>query len=133
MGRAAHTAQRGRKSERHVRLYGHELNCPAYRALSTDARALLIELRWLYVGQKNEVFLSIRDMMQQLNAGQKRAQKARDELLEKGWIAVIEQGGFNRKTRHATVYCLLNEPLDPQGKGKAPKDYMRWKLPENSR
>lgn len=110
----------------HVRLYGYELNSPAYRTLNVDARALLIEFRALFSGGENRIFLSLRQMMVRLGIGQRRAEHARDALLERGWIRVIELGGFSRKTKIATVYALMNEPLENRDGTTAPKDYMRW-------
>lgn len=111
----------------HVRLYRYELDSPAYRTLSTDARALLIEFRALYSGGANEVFLSVRQMMERTGMGQRRAQSARDELIERGWVLVIEASGFNRKTKTATTYALTNEPLTDADGAVAPKDFMRWR------
>lgn len=129
--RRRHGASGPRKAESHVRLYAHELAAPAYRTLSVDARALLVELRSLYTGGPNRVFLGIRQMMERLGIGQRRAQAARDELFERGWIVEIEPGGFNRKTRHATVYALTNEPIDDYPGSVAPKQYMRWMPQKN--
>ncbi len=123
MSRRGHNAGR----EAHVRLYAHELACPAWASLSTDARALLIELRALFSPRTgdNRVFLSVRDCMDRLGIGQRRASAARDELIERGWIAVAERGAFTRKTRHATTFALLN--LGPTGLEKdAAKPFMRW-------
>ncbi len=113
-------------NEPHVRLYAHELACPAYRTLSTDARTLLVELRALYRPTNgNVVFLSIREAMERLGVGQRRVQAAFAELIERLWITVETPGGFTTKTRHATSYRLENEA------GAAPdavpsKAYMRW-------
>ncbi|MDH4459327.1 MAG: helix-turn-helix domain-containing protein [Nevskia sp.] len=108
-------------------MYAHELNCPAYRCLSPDARALLVEFRALYNGGKNLVFLSVREMMSRVGIGQRRAQAARDELLACGWIRMQTPGGFSRKVKHATEFVLTNEPLDERDGAVAPKDFMRWK------
>lgn len=112
----------------HVRLYRHELECAAYRSLSTDARALLIEFRSLYNPREgNCVFLSVRDMQRRLNVGQRRAQRARDELLDRGFIRMLKPGGFTRKTKHAAEFAITNEPLNPHQDGAtAPKDFMKW-------
>ncbi len=116
------------RGEAHVRLYRHELESAAYRSLSTDARALLVEFRALFDGKENEIFLSVREMQRRLGIGQRPAQAARDELLDRGFIRLMEPGGFNRKTRHASVYALESEPLDLDKAGAtAPKTYMRWK------
>jgi hypothetical protein len=118
-----------KRGESHVRLYAHELACPAYRQLSTDARALLIEMRSFYSGGKNVVFLSIRQMQILLGCAQRRAQNARDELLAYGWIRVIEKGAYSRKSALATTYALTNEPIENRDGAIAPKDYMRWQRP----
>lgn len=115
--------------EAHVRLYRHELDCPAYRTLCPAARALLIEMRALFDAKRgdNQVFLGVRGMMERCNLSQRAAIRARDELLERGWIAVVESGAFQRKVRHATVYALQNEPPN-SGKGSVPaKAFMRWR------
>lgn len=122
-----------RKFDAHVRLYGYELATPAYRTLSPDARALLIEFRSLYSGGENRVFMSVRDMQKRLgDVGQRRATNARDELLTRGWIRLLEPGGFSRKVKHAAVYMLTNEPVSEAMGAPTPKDYMKWQ-PEISR
>lgn len=115
-----------RRSEAHVRLYRHELESAAYRSLSPDARALLVEFRALYTGRENRVHMSIRQMQLRLGVGQRRAQRARDELLDRGFIRLLVPGGFSRKVRHATEYALTNEPLEDQDGATPPKDFMKW-------
>ena len=120
-------SRNARKAEHHVRLYRHELESPAYRSLSTDARALLIEMRAFYVGAENRVFMSRRNIEKRLGVGRWRAEKARDELLDRGFIRLIEPASFQRKVPHAPVYVLTNEPDNPNRDGAvARKDYMRW-------
>jgi hypothetical protein len=129
----AKTRRRGpKRGESHVRFYAYELESPAYRTLSTDARALLIEFRALYTGKQNRVFLSVREMASRLCIGQRRAQHARDELLERGWIKIVELGSFNRKTKSATIFALTNEPLEDRIGATASKDFMRWQPQEKS-
>lgn len=116
--------RRKQRHESHVRLYRHELECEAYRSLSPVGRALLVEFRALYDGKENRVYMSIREIMRRLNIGQRQAQRARDELIDRGFIRVLTPGTFNRKCRHATEYALTHEPLD--GHDRPPKDFMRW-------
>ncbi|MBN8727044.1 MAG: hypothetical protein J0H15_04995 [Xanthomonadales bacterium] len=119
-------SKRRAAQEPHVRLYAHELACPAYRTLNPDARALLVELRALYrPSQANVVFLSVREAMERVGIGQRRMQVAFADLRERGWIAIHEPGSFTRKVRHATSYRLLNEPSAAPG-AVAEKAYMRW-------
>lgn len=115
-------------AEAHVRIYRHELECPAFRTLSADARALLVELRALYSTRAgdNKVFMGIRDMMHRCNLTQRAATRARDELIAKGWISLVQMGAFHWKARHATVFALENEPPNT-GNGSQPRKlYMRW-------
>lgn len=120
--------QKGRSgSEAHVRLYRHELQSPAWRTLSPNGRALLVEMRALYrPSEGNVVFLSVREAMARLGLSQKPVQAAFADLLERGWIRVHTPGGFSRKTPHATSYRLENEPDIAPG-STASKAYMRWR------
>ncbi|MES1947427.1 hypothetical protein C84B14_08762 [Salinisphaera sp. C84B14] len=120
-------ARRKTKHEAHVRLYRHELESEAYRTLSTDGRALLVEFRALYNGRDNRIPMSVREMRRRLNVGQVVAERARDELLERGFIRQLKLGSFSRKARHATEYALTHEPLDNGMGSVAPKDFMRWR------
>ncbi len=120
--------------EPHVRLYLWELKCPAYRALSPAARALLVDLRSLYrpLAGNNRVFRSIRDMMKSCNLTQRAATRARDELIAKGWIKMVQLGAFQTKVRHATEFTLENEPPnDSVGTSLASKAYMTWQPSQN--
>lgn len=124
-------AQNKKRGQAHARIYGWEQRTSAWQVLRPEAKALLIEMRLLYnPSEGNRVFLSFREMMRRLNAGRKVTARARDQLLELGWIRAVEQGSFARKVRHATVYALENEPLHDGDGGTAPKSYMRW-APEN--
>lgn len=116
-----------RRYEPHVRLYAHELNSPAYRALTCTARALLVEFRALYNGQENRVFMSVREAEKRLGVSQRPAQKALTELEEKGFIKLLVRGGFNCKLQRASEYALTSEPLTNRQGDLAPKDYMRWR------
>lgn len=116
-------AQRKAKFEPHVRLYQHEHQSKAYQSLSPEARALLFEFRALYQGKENRVFMSVREMMRRVGVGRHRAEHARGELLDRGFIRMVKIGSFSRKQRHATEYILTNEPLDNK---PATKEFMRW-------
>lgn len=114
-----------------MRLYRHELESDAYRSLSPEGRALLVEFRALFNGRENRVFLSRTQMELRLGVGRRKAEKARDELLDRGFIHLLVPGGFNRKCPHASEYALTNEPINPTQDGATPpKDYMRWRDPE---
>lgn len=117
---------RARRAEAHVRLYAHELECAAYRSLSPVSRALLVEMRSLYDGRDNRIYMSIREAMQRLGVGRRQVERALAELIGHGWIRVIKDGSFDYKIRHATEYALENQPLNDCDGAVAPKSYMRW-------
>lgn len=130
MGHGSVSRRKHRRNvgEAHVRLYRHELDCAAYRTLSPNARVLLIELRALYDVKRgdNRVFFGIRSMCEGCNFSSRAAMRARNELLERGWITIAEPGSFHRKVRHATVFTLENE-APSNAKGSVPsKAFMRW-------
>ena len=125
-------AARRKGYEPHVRMYSHEMKSAAWRTMDPDARALLVEVRSLYDGRNNRIHMSVREAMRRLGIGQGRAQKALATLLERGWIRVIEKGTFNRKTRHASVYALENEPIEERDGAVAPKSFMRWAAGKNT-
>ncbi|MFL4596944.1 hypothetical protein [Stenotrophomonas maltophilia] len=114
----------------HVRLYAWELDCPAYRTLSPDARALLVELRALYrPSTGNEVFLSVREARRRLaNVGQAKVQAAFAALEERGWIEEVKAGSFDQKTGTGRARSFLLTNIGPNGDDvDAKKTYMRWK------
>ena len=113
------------RDQAHVRLYRHELESAAYRSLNPDARALLVEMRSLYAGRENRIHMSLREAMRRLGVGRRRAQQARDDLLDRGFIRLLTPGSFSQKTRHAPEYALLHEPLD--GARTPEKPFMSWK------
>jgi len=127
------STKRTRSAPAHARVYAFEFQCPAWQSLSTDAKALLIELRGVYQpSQCGVVFMSQREAMRRLHIGQRRTAAAFSDLIERGWLRVHEPGAFHRKTPHATSYRLTNEPGAEPG-AQAPKDYMRWEPSEKTR
>jgi hypothetical protein len=68
-GRRVNATGRSIGSGHHVRFYRWELDSPAYRSLSIGARALLVELKALYMGSNNgALFLSVRRAAEKLNS-----------------------------------------------------------------
>jgi hypothetical protein len=92
--------QKGRNpTSRFARLDHRLLNSPAYRALSTAARALLVELTMLDNGENNgSLYLSIRDAAGRLGMADLSAvRSAFDELQELGFIEMTETASFHVK------------------------------------
>lgn len=115
-----------KQGEPHVRLYRHELQSPAYKSLSCDARALLVEFRALYAGKENRVYMSVREAMNRTGLGQRRAQHAIADLLDRGFIRLLAKGTFHHKVRHASLYQLTSEPPDDRDGSVPSKDFMKW-------
>lgn len=122
--------RKAKAGDAHVRLYGWEMETPAFQTLDPDGRALLVEFRALYDGRRNRVHFSVREMMRRLGIGQRRAERARDALIERGWVVVTQAGAFHVKAKIATEYAITNEPLTNVDGAVAPKTYMRWQPPE---
>ena len=92
--------QKGRNpTSRFARLDHRLLNSPAYRALSTAARALLVELTMVDNGENNgSLYLSIRDAAGRLGMADLSAvRSAFDELQVLGFIEMTESASFHVK------------------------------------
>ena len=91
----------------HVRLHEWLLQSPAYRSLNCYARALLVELyRHYRPGKNGDVFLSVREAAQALNASHQTAMRAFHAVADRGFIRARRRGDFNWKARHATTWVL---------------------------
>jgi|GEM_PF-2628750 len=122
---------RKKRDRQHIRIYAWEMDTEAYKSLGCPARALLIEMRALYNGHDNRIYMSRREAERRLGVGRRLAEQALTELLDRGFIRVLIPGKFHRKDPHATVYALTNETIG-DGDGPAPKDYMSWTPEKNN-
>lgn len=90
------------------------LKAPAYRLLSAQARALLVEFLRLYNGTNNgSLYMSQRDAARAI--GVKNHGTAANyirELINRGFIAVVVPGSFGQKRRHATQFRLTIREAD---------------------
>ena len=93
--------QRGRegRTDRFARLSHKLLESGAYRALSPNARSLLVELAMMENGKNNgTLFLSVRDAADRMGiASPQAAGRAFDELEELGFIACTTAAHFALK------------------------------------
>jgi hypothetical protein len=82
-----------------VRLDYRMLNSNAFRSLSPNARALLIELIMLYNGENNgSLYLSVRDAAHRMGLADLTAvSRAFAELLDLGFIEMTEVSSFHVK------------------------------------
>lgn len=99
-----------RKRAPYVDLYLHEMESPAYRSLSGNACALLLEFRFLHNGKDDLVHMSVREAGRRLGVCPRTAQRAIAELVEHGWIRLLVKGSLQNK--HASLYevPLYREP-----------------------
>ncbi len=110
---------------RHVRHYEWMLACPAYRALSCQARSLLTELYRLHNGENNGyLFMGCRRAAELLNVGKNVPTKLFRELVDKGFVIVARDSNFDCKTKEARAWTLTEFGVN----GQPPtKDFMRWR------
>lgn len=92
----------GKLTDRFARLGHRILTSPAYRALSPNARSLLVELTMMENGKNNgtELFLSVRDAAARMGVCDlKAACSAFDELQAMGFVAMTASAHFAIKAR----------------------------------
>ncbi len=85
-----------------------------YASLKSRAVKLLFDLYGQYNGTNNGDFSAAFTIMKKLGWTSKdQLFKAKEELLQNGWIVVTRQGGINR----ATLFAVTFKPID-ECKGK---------------
>ena len=111
-----------------VQINRYMLWSPAWHSLKPPARAIYIELAARFNGSNNgQIALSVRDAAQRCHIAKDTAGRTLQELIEKGFIAIVTRGNFGYKLRHATEYRLT----DYKYRDESPtKDFMSWR-PEN--
>ncbi|TSB03971.1 helix-turn-helix domain-containing protein [Sphingorhabdus contaminans] len=95
-----------RKAEpRHIRLYHSITGTVAWAHLSGNAIKVLFALVRIDDGSKNgQIFYSDRQAALDTGLSRNTCIKAFRELVEKGFLCIVEKGHFDRKVRHATVW-----------------------------
>lgn len=90
---------------RFIRLFNSTFDCPAYRALAPNARALLWELIRCHNGRNNgELFLAYRDAEMLMGvANDATVYRAFQDLVEHGFIASVRPGSFSLKGGKAST------------------------------
>lgn len=109
-----------------VMLERYLLRSVAWRSLDPVARAAYIEFGHRYNGSNNgAIALSMRDLAEALGVGKDTANKAVNNLLDRGFIARMKQGYFSLKSRHCSEYRLTAEKCDVTNSLPS-KDFTRW-------
>lgn len=129
-----YTNKHGREKP-HARIYTEWMDLPAWRELSCQARALIVELTARYRPNgpdSNVVPLTSRSVAAMVGCGREKASEAIDELEERGWIVAhsvgLQMSGplHKRAPRYALSTC------SPDGKTPAEVGFYSY-MPHASR
>jgi hypothetical protein len=102
------------------------LNTDAWKQLSGNAVKVLVELCQLNNGSNNGgIFLSAREAAFRCRQSINTSAKCLQELVDTGFVDIVEKGAFSRKTKTATTYRLTwlpvgNEVTAQSGLQRAP-------------
>ncbi|MBZ6079182.1 helix-turn-helix domain-containing protein [Microvirga puerhi] len=127
--------QKGRSTikERYVSLPYYMLRTDAWHSLSPVARSVYIELATIYNGGNNGwLALSARDAAKRVGCSKNTAARAFIDLEQKGFIRCMQQGHFNRKSRHAAEYRLTIYDCHRTGE-RASKAFTNWHPPDKEK
>jgi DNA-binding MarR family transcriptional regulator len=105
------------------------LKSAAWWSLSGAAMAAYLELGRRYTGTNNgQLHLSARELSELYNCSKDTAARALRELVEKGFIEIVQLSGFNLKDRRrqATEYRLTLYACDVSHKLPS-KAFMSWR------
>jgi len=98
---------RNRGSGRFLMLPHDILNSPAWEGLSTQARAVLIQIAKRYNSKNNgSLAASVRDLAAECRINKDTAGVAVKALVESGFLEIAQEGSFKYKKRHAAEYRL---------------------------
>ena len=135
-----------RRNERHRRTRGRRisgsflslphilLHHPNFQGLRAKSVKLLIDLAAQYKGWNNGDLCAPLSIMREKGwSSNEQLFRARNDLVERGFLRVSRQGGRNQ----CTLYALTWQPIDDCG-GKlditatttAPHDWKRWTPPD---
>lgn len=116
------------KGQKFVMIHRWMTDSPAYRSLSSVARAALIEFGLAYDGTNNGyIAMAVRTLGDRLDVGRNVAQRAISELEDRGFLRCTEDSAFTRKNRIARQWRLTEHPCDRTNQ-PATKDFMKWRL-----
>src|SRR5438105_15630355 len=108
------TPRKGRrpKSERFIALPYWLLKSPAWRALSPNAKAVLLHLWERHNGSNNgQMVYAVREAAE-IGITRSAAARALTELIDKGFLRVAQWSAFRVKTKEAREWELTAVPVD---------------------
>lgn len=112
--------------KRHIRVYHDMTGTLAWEHLSGNAIKVLLHLVRFDNGELNgKLFYSDRTAAEGTGLSRNTCRRALAELVEKGFLAVVEKGHFDRKVRHATVYRYTWQAAP--GVCGPTHDYRKWR------
>lgn len=113
-------------SDRFVLLAHYMLRSPAWKTLSPNAKALLIDVWSRHNGANNGAIAYAVREAEEIGLSKDQASRAFKELTERGFIKMHRASTFNLKTKEARTWELTAEPTGSDGQTPASKDFMRW-------
>lgn len=110
-----------------------QLKSKAWRDLSGHAVRLWLELHTRYNGGNNGALkLSYAEAVDTLGMGKATVQRAYDELVAHGFLALETKGNWYHRRAHE--WRLTTKPMQrPKGKEIATNDWHRWQPPKTKR
>ncbi len=111
---------------KHVRLHETLLRTDAWKALSANAKVMLIEIMRIHNGSNNGyIVLGVRAAAARLGCANNTAQKALKDLQEKGFLKRVNRGYFGLGDRESSTWRLT---IFGTSNNKRPTaEFMTWK------
>lgn len=123
-----------RKGEgQYVPLPYSQLRSPAWRSLSGPAAKLWLELHTRFNGSNNgRLTLSYAEAGEILGMGKATVQRAYDELVDRGFLALVKEGNWYHRRAHE--WRLTTKPMEtPKGRVVSTNDWKDWRPPKKTK
>lgn len=120
----------------YVALREYMLASPAWQSLDSNSRCLYVELSRRYKGPNStngKIPYSDREAAKALHIGKSTADRCFDALIDRGFIRVARDSGFNIGGRRAREWLLTEHPDDTKTGVLATRDFMRWEPPAETK
>ncbi len=116
------------KLQSFVAIERYVMKSEAWRSLSANARAALVELLYFYTGANNgSLAMSARTLSVRIGVSKATAARVLEELQDRGFIEPVRPGGFNVKSgrRRSTEWRVTWHFCDVTRESPS-KNFMRW-------